>query len=265
MFIPGLPSSDERPTTVLTSIRNRSTDAGFRTNVGVYNREDAAVNVTFLIFDAGAQVGNPVTRSVGAHSGAQVSSIFAVAGQAAHATENAVIVVSATGPVFSYASVIDNNTTDPIFVVGAEDEPPQPVTPVVTVTPSGPTATRTPTRTPTVTPTSPAGAHTVNVGQNGSNFVDQISGTNTTTITVGTEVNWVWVGGFHSTTGTSPPEPWNSGNHSPPFEVQHTFNQAGTFNYQCAVRGTGMSGTVVVFVEDTGCRPELAFRGARRR
>jgi len=254
MFIPGLPNSDEYPTTVLTSIRNRGPDAGFRTNVGLFNREDAPVDVTFTIFDGGIPVGNPVTRSVGGHSGAQVSDIFEAAGQADFATQNAVVVVSATGPVFSYAAVIDNHTTDPIFVVGAEDEPPQSITPVVTVTPSGATATRTPTRTPTrtatrtptVTPTSPAGAHTVNVGQDGSNFVDLVSGTSTTTITVGTEVNWVWVGGFHSTTRSSPPEPWDSGNHPPPFSFQHTFNQAGTFTYVCAVHGAAMSGTVIV-------------------
>jgi len=250
MFIPGLPNSDEYPTTVLTSIRNRGPDAGFRTNVGLFNREDAPVDVTFTIFDGGIQVGNPVTRSVGGHSGAQVSRIFEAAGQADYATENAVIVVSATGPVFSYAAVIDNHTTDPIFVIGAEDEPPQSITPVVTVTPSGATATRTPTRTatrtPTVTPTSPAGAHTVNVGQGGSNFVDLVSGTSTTTISVGTEVNWVWVGGFHSTTRTSTPEPWDSGNHPPPFSFQHTFDQAGTFTYVCAVHGAAMSGTVIV-------------------
>ncbi len=143
MFIPGLPNSDESPTTVLTSIRNRGPDAGFRTNVGLFNHEDAPVNVTFTIFDGGIQIGNPVTRSVGGHSGAQVSDIFEAAGQTDHATQNAVVVVSATGPVFSYAAVIDNHTTDPIFVVGAEDEPPQPITPVVTVTPSGATATRT--------------------------------------------------------------------------------------------------------------------------
>ena len=61
------------------------------------------------------------------------------------------VVVSATGLVFSYAAVIDKNTTDPIFVVGAEDEPPQPVTPVITLT-------------PTTTPTPPAGARTVHPG-----------------------------------------------------------------------------------------------------
>ena len=141
MFIPGLDDSVAHPVTVLTSIRNRGAGAGFRTNVGVFNPEDAAVTVTFSIFDNnGAAVGVPVSRPVAGHSGVQVSGIFNVAGAGAadFATENAVIVVSSTGEVFSYAAVIDNATTDPIFVIGAEDQPPQPITPGVTSTPTRP-------------------------------------------------------------------------------------------------------------------------------
>ena len=165
MFIPGLDNSEAHTVTVLTSIRNRGPDAGFRTNVGVFNPEDAAVTVTFSIFDAnGAAVGVPVTRPLGGHSGLQVSRIFDVAGAPDFVTDNAVIVVSATGEVFSYAAVIDNATTDPIFVVGAQDQPPQPITPGASATPTntppGPTATRTPsqpgpTATRTPTPTAP--------------------------------------------------------------------------------------------------------------
>ena len=77
MFIPALQNSDAHPTTVLTSIRNGGANQGFRTNVGVFNPEDSAVNVTFSIFDEnGAAIGTPVTRSVPGHSGVQVSGIF---------------------------------------------------------------------------------------------------------------------------------------------------------------------------------------------
>ncbi len=148
--------------------QRRDANAGFRTNVGVFNREDSAVDVTFRIFDGGAQVGNSVTINVAAHAGAQVNRIFTAAGQDAHATENAVIVVSASHEIFSYAAVIDNNTTDPIFVVGAEDEPFQETTPTgPTQTPTVPGPTVTPTVPgPTVTPTPPVGGtRTVNVGQ----------------------------------------------------------------------------------------------------
>ncbi len=263
MFIPGLRNSEAHATTVLTSIRNGGAGAGFRTNVGVYNREDSSVSVTFTIFDAGVQVGNPVTRSVGAHSGTQVNGVFTAAGQAGHATENAVIVVSASHEVFSYAAVIDNNTTDPIFVVGAEDEPEQPVTPVNTVTPGGPTptatptqpgatATRTPTRTPTVTPTQGQTVRTVNVGVGGDNFIDTVSGNGTSSITVGTTVHWAWISGAHTTTsgdcpgGNCTPDGAWSSPEGEGITFDHTFNTVGDFNYYCNVHGSMMQGRVVV-------------------
>ncbi len=247
MFIPGLKNSEAHATTVLTSIRN----GGFRTNVGVFNREDSSVSVTFTIFDGGAQVGNAVTRQIAAHSGAQVSGIFDAAGQGGHATENAVIVVSASHEVFSYGVVIDNATTDPIFVVGAEDLPQQPITPSgPTVTPTQPDAT--PTRTPTRTPTPPAsGTFIVNVGQGGTNFVDQTSGTSTSTIHVGDTVRWTWVSSMQhsSTSGPCPPcsgdGTWNSGIKSTG-TFSRTFTQAGTFPYFCIPHNLSMTGTVVV-------------------
>ncbi len=244
MFIPGLPNSDAHETTVLTSIRNAGANAGFRTNVGVFNREDSAVDITFRIFDAGAQVGNPVTINVGAHAGAQVNRIFNAAGQSTYATENAVIVVSASHEVFSYAAVIDNNTTDPIFVVGAEDQPFQ------ETTPTGPTQTPT-VPGPTVSPTPPASTRTVNVGGEGTIFRDQVSGNSTSTITVGTTVNWVWVGGTHNVeSGACPPcnpaGQFSSGNPQSGGTFQHTFTTAGTFPYYCIVHDQAMTGTVIV-------------------
>ena len=257
MFIPGLDNSVADPVTVLTSIRNRGAGAGFRTNVGIFNPEDSAVTVTFSIFDAnGAAVGNPVTRQVGGHSGVQVSGIFSIAGAPDFETDNAVIVVVATGEVFSYAAVIDNATTDPIFVIGAQDVPPQPITPGATATPTNtpPGGTATPTNTPpgpTPTPTPPAGGtRTVNVGGGADDmrFIDQVSGTGTSTIPVGTTINWVWVGALpHSTTSeVTSAEQWDSGQHNGPHSFTHTFNAAGTFEYFCTVHGQLMSGTVTV-------------------
>ena len=55
----------------------------------------------------------------------------------------------------------------------------------------------------------------VNVGQDGTNFVDQVSGNSTSTINAGDTVQWVWVGdGSHSSTsGPCPPcaGRWNLG------------------------------------------------------
>jgi plastocyanin len=245
MFIPALQDSDAHVTTVLTSIRNGGPNAGFRTNVGVFNREDASAELTFTIFDAGHnQVGNPVTRSVPGHSGVQVNGIFNVAGNAGYVTSNAVVVVSASHEIFSYAAVIDNNTTDPIFVVGAEDQPQQPITPgAPTVTPTQQAPT--PTRTPTVTPTqTTGGTRNVSVGQGGLRFVDEVSGTSTSTITVGQTVKWTFANGPHNVTSTSAENFASNDMSSGSFS--HTFNQAGSFGYLCTIHGSIMSGTVVV-------------------
>jgi len=236
MFIPGLPNNEAHPRTVLTSIRN----GGFRTNVGAYNREDAPATVTFTIFDGGAQVGTPVSVSISGHSGAQVNNIFRAAGQEGHATENAVITVSADHEIFSYASVIDNNTTDPIFVRGAED-----------VAPQGSPANR-----------------TVHVGENGLVFTDDASHSSMTEIHLGETVTWVWNGStMHGVTsgtcqgggggggyvvkGYGDPDctgdgRFASGFHNGSFEFSHTFTEAGTFAYYCPVHGAAMKGRVVV-------------------
>ena len=236
MFIPGLPNNEAHARTVLTSIRN----GGFRTNVGAYNRGDDPVTVTFTIFDGGAQVGTPVSVSISGHSGAQVNNIFRAAGQEGHATENAVITVSADHEIFSYASVIDNNTTDPIFVRGAED-----------VAPQGSPANR-----------------TVHVGENGLVFTDDASHSSMTEIHLGETVTWVWNGStMHGVTsgtcqgggggggyvvkGYGDPDctgdgRFASGFHNGSFEFSHTFTEAGTFAYYCPVHGAAMKGRVVV-------------------
>src|SRR5262245_58680958 len=241
MFIPGLSDGEAFPTTVLTSIRNLGSGDGFRTNVGVYNRQDTAASVTFTIFDGGSQVGNPVPVNVAAHSGAQVNRIFDVAGAASHATENATIVVNSNVQVFSYAAVIDNHTTDPIFVLGAQDQPPQ----ALHVN------------------------RTVMVGQGGNVFVDVQSGSSITTINVGDTVTWTWSGtmshGIQSGTctgrggggggyvtegygggGCTPSSDFTSGTHAPPYSFPWTFTTAGTFPYYCTVHQELMKGKVVV-------------------
>ena len=240
MFIPALPNSEAHPTTVLTSIQNGGANLGFRTNVGVFNREDSAADVTFRIFDNGAQVGSSITRSVPGHSGAQVNNVFNAAGQAALVTNNAVVVVSASHEIFSYAAVIDNNTTDPIFVIGAEDQ----------------------------SASSAPQARTVQVGQGGLAFSDDVTHSNITEIHVGDTVTWVWDGtmahgvmsgmcnggsggGGYIVKGYGDDDcagdgRFASGSHTGGFEFSHTFTEAGSFAYFCPIHGAAMKGRVVV-------------------
>jgi len=233
MFIPGVKNNEAHARTILTSIRNGGTTETFRTNVGVFNREDSATTVTFTIFDADTQVGNTVSRDVPAHSGAQVNNIFTAAGQGGHVTENAVIAVSASHEVFSYASVIDNHTQDPIFVRGAEDSEPGA---------AGPTP------------------RTVRVGENGFLFQDATAGGSVTRISVGDSVTWVWGGGtahgvssgtctgggYYDEDTCDEDGTFSSGTHQPPFEFTETFTEVGTFQYFCPIHKSAMRGRVIV-------------------
>jgi len=243
MFIAGVDSSKALTTSVLTSIRNAGTGAGFRTNAGFYNENAIPASVTFQIFDGGAPIGSAIIQTVGAHSGAQVNNIFGAAGVGSTATTNATIVATSATAVFSYAAVIDNNTTDPIFVSGSADPPAQATAPQTRV---------------------------VHVGRGGTNFVDDVSGNNTTTINVGDTVNWVWEGDLmHGSDsgscvsggggnpygnvhpegyggGCTPAGVWSAGTHSAPFSYTYTFTQSGTYKYFCDVQQSAMTGKVVV-------------------
>ena len=249
MFIPGLEQSKANANTALTSIRNGGPVQGFRTNVGYFNSNDSSASVTLQIFDNGAPVGNPVTQAAPAHSGVQFNGIFGAAGVGTLVTDTATIVATATVPVFSYAAVIDNNTTDPIFVVGAPDQPPQ-----------------------------ARASRTVHVGRGGTNFIDDLSGTGLTTVTVGTTVTWVWEGSLShgSTSGTCSGSPgpygqvrpqgygggctpngvWGSDIHMAPHSYSYTFNQAGVFHYFCNVHQSAMTGRVTVNAPVAGANTE---------
>ncbi len=250
MLAPGVPSSAARQTSFLGQIANGGSGRGFRTNVGAFNGGDVPVTAVFDVFNANGERLGTQTRQIAARSGVQINNVFAPIGRASEAIDDAVIVVTATGDVFSFAAVIDNETTDPFLVLGGEDPPAPPgfeppeaprLTPTPTVPPS-----------PTPTPTPPASqTAVVNVGQGGLNFVDQTSGSSVTSIQVGDTVRWVWVGGSHSTTsgtcqgGCRPDGLWDSGVGSG-LNFSRTFTQAGSFPYYCTPHGATMRGVVQV-------------------
>jgi plastocyanin len=120
-----------------------------------------------------------------------------------------------------------------------------------TPVPGGPSATPIP-GAPTPTPAPSGQTVTVQVGTGGGMvFVDQQSGSSTTTIHAGDTVQWVWVNGFHSTTsGTcagacTADGRWDSGVGSG-MTFSFKFTQAGNFPYFCQVHQALMQGMVVV-------------------
>ena len=131
--------------------------------------------------------------------------------------------VTASHEVFSYAAVIDNNTTDPIFVRGAEDR----------------------------APVAAAVNRTVHVGQ-GMAFMDDQGQGSTTQIQAGDTVTWVWEGtmthgvtsgtcsgggGYYDDGACDPDGLFASGTHAGPFQFSFTFTQAARFAYYCPVHG----------------------------
>ena len=126
MFIPGLRASSAHRYGVLTGIANGGAGAGFRTNVGAFNPQDVAATAVFALYWEEHWVGE-VIRTIPAHSGVQINDVFGPNGvdHDLLVTSDSVVTVQTDGPaIFSYAAVIDNETTDPIFVTGAADVPP---------------------------------------------------------------------------------------------------------------------------------------------
>jgi len=252
MFIPGLPSSAAQPVTVLPGLMNGAS----RTNIGVYNPNDASVNVTVRLYDGPVLLGT-VPLTLAARTGSQISNIYKSLGFDTLVRTDGVCTVDSGGPLplFSYAAMADNATQDTILVVGAPDvaapagfNPPSP-------TPTGGTSVPTPTPTPTP---SAAATHVVNVGKLGNYFSDAETGASTSTIHVGDTIQWVWFDGPHSTTsgtcssggyagGTcSPDGHWDSSLMSPTFTFSQKFNTAGTFNYFCMKHLGDMTGVIRV-------------------
>jgi hypothetical protein len=85
------------------------------------------VTVTFTLYDGqtGAQIGNTFTRVFGPFEAAQVSNLVTSLGGTA-AANNAVLVATATGPVFFYLATVDNGSGDSFYVTASPDEPPVP-------------------------------------------------------------------------------------------------------------------------------------------
>lgn len=126
MLVPGVLPSAAQPLTFLGQIANGGPGRGFRTNAGAFNPGESAVTARFDVFDHAGRILGTGTRSIPAHSGVQIDDIFRAIGRASEPIVDAVIVVTATGDVVSYAAVIDNATSDPFLVVGAPDIPAPP-------------------------------------------------------------------------------------------------------------------------------------------
>jgi hypothetical protein len=161
MFIPGLAPSGAGAVTVLTGLVNGDS----RTNIGVYNPNNNAVNATIRLFDGPVLLGS-TSVGLGPHGVTQVNNVYGVVGFGSLVRTNGHATVESSdpaNPLFTYAAEADNKSGDLILVVGAKDvaAPPGFHPPTPTLSSSVPTLTPTPT--PTHTPTPPSGTQTITI------------------------------------------------------------------------------------------------------
>ena len=100
---------------VLPQIKNT---ADFRTNVGFVNLGSAPCTVRVRLYSAsGLQLGSAVTRSANPGEWSQINDVFDEAGAGSSSLGMATVeIVSGDGPIWAYASVVDNTSNDPTTV-----------------------------------------------------------------------------------------------------------------------------------------------------
>lgn len=93
-------------------------NTAFRTNVGIQNLGETSCQVRVTLYStSGAQVGSPVTETVGAWAWKQINDVVNRAGAgSADLAYAKVEVLTAGGKAWAYASVVDNVTDDPTTV-----------------------------------------------------------------------------------------------------------------------------------------------------
>jgi hypothetical protein len=115
-FIPAL---DPDQASTRQRIFNVIHDGRFRANFGVINVSDRAMNVRVSIVGANGAVLRQKDYPVGPYGWRQINRIFADMGSPN--SSNATLLVEATQPVLTYASIVDERTGDPFLVWGANE------------------------------------------------------------------------------------------------------------------------------------------------
>jgi hypothetical protein len=88
---------------------------GFRTNAGVFNSFPYPATVTFHLTRKGGVDLGSVTQTWAAHEARQITDIFGAVGAGSVITTDAILTVTSDIPVFSYVTVIDNQTQDSVI------------------------------------------------------------------------------------------------------------------------------------------------------
>jgi plastocyanin len=135
-FVPGLDVTTAKAKGVLLQIKS---SASFRTNVGAVNPNATAAKVTWKLYDknnalvaTGAEITMPPFAVIGPTNVA--GTFFFTPGSAD--LSDAWVSYTSDLPIFAYASVVDNGSTDPTFVPASEDTgvaPPAPQAKIINI------------------------------------------------------------------------------------------------------------------------------------
>lgn len=131
-FVPGLDvTGGAKKNGVLIQLKS---NGSFRTNIGAVNPNAAAANVTWRLYDRNNNLvatGSPIVMPPYAVIGPtnMASTFFFNPGNAD--LSDSWVSYTSDQPIFAYASVVDNGTTDPTFITMSEDTSP-PATPTPT-------------------------------------------------------------------------------------------------------------------------------------
>ena len=98
--------------------------SGFRANAGAYNPSATdAATVTFTLYGSdGSVIGSPYTGTWQPNEAIQLNDVFGAMGAGGKVTKNTTLVVTSTLPVFSYVTVMDNQSGDSSFLIASNDD-----------------------------------------------------------------------------------------------------------------------------------------------
>ena len=118
--LPGLRESEATKRAILTSLSSSpDRTRGFRTNIGLYNPNDQDLTAQISLYDGQGRALGRISLPVPSRQLAQMADAFAAGGAARELEGGYAIVASDAGlPFYAYAAVVDNQSQDPVFIVG---------------------------------------------------------------------------------------------------------------------------------------------------
>ena len=114
---PGLAPTAASGRSIFVGLGNNGGDrsAGFRTNAGAFNNFAFPATVYFYLSTANGTSLGYVRQTWAAHEARQINDIFAAVGAGGVVTTDAILMVLSDIPVFSYVTVIDNQSGDSVI------------------------------------------------------------------------------------------------------------------------------------------------------